>query len=287
MRLLAFVERYALDHDVGAGQREQLRVTAKLLTRFAGGKLTIDSLCEELVNRWLVARREAGLSPETVRGNRTRILTLWRAAAEEGLVQAPKKIRPVKRIDWRPKAFTIVQLKMLLDAADRLTGKFQTLDIERRAYMRSFILADYDSAKRRGDLLALEREQIEDQPDGSGIVTFVQNKTGRVHRVCFRPETIRAIDECMASGPKRKKIWPNFSNPRRWFQWFRRLCDRAGVGGSSKWIRRSSASYVARAYGLDAGRKHLGHATPGLAERHYFDPSIVDDEPPLPPPLIG
>ena len=71
MELTDYVFRYEIAHDLEKTTVAQLKNAATLLTRFAGGKLAVDDLCGDLVNRWLHSRREAGLSPDTIRGIRT------------------------------------------------------------------------------------------------------------------------------------------------------------------------------------------------------------------------
>lgn len=291
MRLTDYVSRYVLENDLADGSIEQLSLRAKLLTQFAGGELTLGGLSDELLNRWLVARQEQGLSPDTVAADRVKALTLWRSAAQAGLCQPPGKIRRIKRPQKIPRAFTLDDVRQLLAAADKLQGTIQ-LKIEgkwwdsgvsRRLYWLAWIRAAYDSALRRSDLLAIERNWIR-PTDSGGAVSLVQHKTGKVIVKRFRDTTMRAIDD-LCAGRKTGPIWCGYPSRRVWCQAFKRLCKRAGVDGSGKWLRRSSASYVAREHGRDEAKRHLGHKSDGVVDASYLDPLIAFDEPPLPPPL--
>jgi hypothetical protein len=76
----SYVDRYVLSHDLADSTIQQLRNAAKLFDRWAGDV----PLCDDLLNGWLFYRKECGLRPDTVRGNRTSILMLWRDAFETG-----------------------------------------------------------------------------------------------------------------------------------------------------------------------------------------------------------
>lgn len=291
MELLAFVRKYALENDIRTDSIEQLLTVARLITRFNGGALPLEELTNDLANRWLVYRQELGLSADTVSANRTKLLTLWRAAADAGLCQGFGKIRRIKKPRRIPRAFTHDELSALLAAANRLRGNIRHRDtvnkcwidtgVKRRTYMAAWIHAAYDCALRRSDMQAIERQFIMPY-DGGGMLGIVQSKTGRTIVVRFRPTTMKAIDELL-HGRKTGAIWIAYGTRRIWCQAFKRLCKRAGVDGSAKYLRRSSASYFARDHGRDAAKRHLGHASDTVIDESYIDPTIAYPAPLLPP----
>jgi integrase len=287
MELSVYVDRYVLEHDLADSSVEQLKLRAKLLTEFAGGSLCLCRLTDELVNRWLVSRQQKGLSPDTVHADRAKILTLWRAAADAGLCKPPGKIRRIKRPRKIPRAFTHDDVAKLLAVVNRMrgniksrvNGKLWDSGVSRRLYWAAFIRSGYDSGLRRSDLLSIERDWIRD-----GSCCIVQSKTGKVIHRRFRPETMQAID-ALCAGRKTGPIWCGYPTRRVWCQAFKRLCKRAGVDGSAKWLRRSGASYTAREHGKDAAKQFLGHATDHVADASYLDPAIAFPSPVMPPPL--
>lgn len=93
-----------------------------------------------------------------------------------------------------------------------------------------------------------------------------------------------AIDRCMADQPNRCKIWPLWGSRWSFYRHYRKLVAAAGVRGTSKWLRRSSATALERICPGSA-MGHLGHKTPGLAYRHYVDPRMLQCGRPLPPEL--
>ncbi len=282
MLLADYIGRYSLERGISTGREQQIRYAVRSLENYCGGPIRLEELDEELVSGWL-KERQATLAPDTVAGNRRIILALWRGAAENGLARAPQKVRQIRLGDHAIRAFTHQDLTRLLVAADSLKGTFRNRNIFRRIYWRSYILASYDTALRRCDMLSLSVRDIFRRPDGVGFISLVQLKTKRRHAVCFTRVTMRAIDECMGDDD-RYLIWPEWAGRRQWFRAFRHLCEVAGVSGTSKFIRRSAASY-AESQRHGAGPALLGHASPVMFARSYDDRSISQPEPVMPPPF--
>lgn len=275
---------YRRNHDIAPNTFGQLVNVAKLISRFNGGTLDTNGLTVEVVNDWLTTRKDDGRSPRTVKGNRTSLLMLWREAHEIGEAPPPGKIRTVKCPDTIPVAFTHEELTRLFAYCKTLRGTFRKLKIPKRLYFLSLFNANYDTALRLGDLFSLERSWI--WP--GGYISIVQGKSGHSHRVQLRDETIRLIDDCMSALPNRRLIWPQFALRKRFYEQVKKIVKGAGIReGTTKWLRRSSASYIAREFGIDAASEHLGHRTPGLAKQFYIDPNICSPQRPLPPAIVG
>ncbi len=275
MELSEFVVSYCLEHPVCDSYRDQLEATARQLTEFSGGRLATAELRADVVNGWLVLL-EGQCAETTVANKRRQLKTLWIAAHDAGLAPPVGRLRKIRVTPKIPEALSLDQIQRLIQFADRLGGCFNGTTTPRRLYLGSLFRAYYDSALRVTDLLSIERPWI----FPGGFISLVQSKVKRAHRVVFRPETITAIDELL-DGRTTGLIWPLWCHRRNFFKEIRRLFDAAGLPGSSKWVRRSSASYVERD-NPGMGWRHLGHARPGLAESNYLAPSIVAPEPTLP-----
>lgn len=65
----------------------------------------------------------------------------------------------------------------------------------------------------------------------------------------------------------------------------RKFLLREKLGGSSKWLRRSSATHI-EMQNPGKGRIHLGHRTIGLAEKSYIDWTQVRRDVPQAPRLL-
>jgi integrase len=144
--------------------------------------------------------------------------------------------------------------------------------IKRSLWWTAFIMVAYDTALRRADLLELQRGQIGD--DGQIVVKI--NKTQREHHCRVRPETIAAIDATYPPVRERIFQWPHCYKSL-WDHW-REIIHAAGLEANRQnglqCLRRTSATHLELIAPGEAGR-HLGHLTPGLAEKHYIDPRIV------------
>jgi hypothetical protein len=63
---------------------------------------------------------------------------------------------------------------------------------------------------------------------------------------------------------------------------FAKLVRGAGLQGSTKWLRRSGATWC-EVHQPGSAMAFLGHRTPGLAYKHYVDPRFVQRDKPRPP----
>lgn len=279
MRLGEFVERYTLERCLSDGHRELLSRAAVRFDRWHGRPASLSHLSDDTVNRWLLSLEAEGLRPRTVKGLRSRIMALWRAAyADRLLNRPPRRVRMIRPPATLPEAWEAAQLRSLLLTAGKLKGAFRFHRVRRAAFWRAFILAAYDSGLRISDLLRLELAQI--GSDGALIVS--QKKTGGIVLCRLRRETVAAIEATYP--PIRARPFGDVLKQRSAIQEFGKIVNRAGLTGSSKWLRRTSATLLA-AHHPEAVQAHLGHRTPGLAWRHYVDPRIVQTaaKRPLPP----
>ncbi len=277
MRLSEYVARYGLERGICKKYIGSLETIARQLGEFCGGEIRTRELSSEFINPWIASIEANGL--RTAGNKRLMIGILWRAAHEAGMAPPVGRLRSVKVPRKDPEALTIEEVQQLLAATDRMLGCFQRTKTPRAVYWKSLYLAYWDTALRISDLRSIERPWI--WP--GGVVSIVQSKVQRSHRVQLRPETIALINQLMA-GRNTGLIW-GVLNHSNFFTAQRKLFAAAGVRGSGKWMRRSSASYVEqRTPGM--GWRHLGHAKPGIAESFYLDPAIIRPNPTLPPPLI-
>src|SRR5258707_12451654 len=113
MLLSDFVPRYALCRDVSADYVEQLTITVNRLEQVAGRALEVSELTDELVNRWILRLKELQ-APQTARNKRRSLLTIWKAAAEEGLCGPPGRIRPVKMPEPIVEGWSVAEAGKLL-----------------------------------------------------------------------------------------------------------------------------------------------------------------------------
>jgi hypothetical protein len=121
-----------------------------------------------------------------------------------------------------------------------------------------------------------------DHLDGD-VLAWTQSKTGDPLTRPLTPACLAAID-AMLAGSTDGRILGWAVGDRQAQRLMRTLLDRLGLGGSSKWLRRSGATHceMERA---GAGRLHLGHRSPALFESAYADWSQLRKNTPRTPSL--
>jgi len=207
----------------------------------------------------------------TARSIRAGLVVLLRAAATEGLCQLPKRVRPIGAPDHRPRGFLVQELVTLLKHASPLQA--------------AGIHLAYDTGLRRSDLFAVRWPQVFGAPDDRRIA-HTAFKTGRRVVRRMRNETVSALEAIR--NPSDDRLLPSRVGYTGWRRQWQALGLRAAVDTKRRGlqaIRRTGASLTKLRGGSAA--EYLGHSpqSSGLADRYYIDPELVDEAPPLPPPL--
>jgi integrase len=118
----------------------------------------------------------------------------------------------------------------------------------------------------------------------AGAVRWSQHKTGEPHVKTMSPACLRAVQEMLERSPDGRVLgWVMSKNSGR--RRMRKYLRSIKFSGSSKWLRRSGATHI-EMENPGKGRLHLGHKTPGLAERCYIDWSQVRRDIPSVPALL-
>lgn len=273
--LVEFARLYLNARDVSAMYAGTVLRRAKAFQEFIGEPVPIRLLTEHNVNAFLASM--AGIqSPWTLKSYRGDLLTLWRAAADDGLCNYPvlRKIRRERLDALTPDCYSSDDARKLLDVAGALKGGLPN-GVPKRSYWPAAIRAGWDSGLRRGDLWKLRRDQIRD----GGTALIAQSKTGRVAVVRFRPSTMAALESIPNPQPL---YWP--LSGWAFGEHFREIVRAAKLRKSTfKFIRRASGSYV-ELQQPGAGHKHLGHTGPQTFNT-FYDARLWADTLPQPPEL--
>lgn len=274
MLLTDVLDRYDLSRDLRPSSVQQLRFTIGGLSRFLGRPAALADLTSDQINRYLRHMRDKGYAPRTIKGRRDNLITLWRYARRAKLTEArPAGVRKVAARPPAPQAWPVEAVTRLLCVAESMPG---TVPAGHKAqdYWPAYIRCAWDTGLRRCDLLRLRAADVRD-----GIVAVQQEKTGVVVVCRLQPKAVAALAKLGDSG----LAWGQ-SGFERFYRHFRTLLHLAGLQGQPKWLRRSSATAVELDHPGMGGR-HLGHRTPGLAEKHYLDQTILGQKRPGPPEL--
>ena len=279
-----YARGYGLLRDCKPGTLRQYVIVADLFERWAGRPVRLDELDETSVSAWL-RDYSATAASATVRGKKTMLLALWRAAADDGLCEPPtRRIRSIRRSAPRPlvEAWTLEEVEALLAAARNLPRRHRC-GLTRAAWWDLAIRIAWDSGLRWGDLVALEVPRI--RPDGA--CTVIQAKTGRPVSFRLSGPTLAALRASLAACPRQlASPWP--ASQESFMAQVRTLVRKAGIRtGTWKWLRRGSGTDV-EAQRPGSGSVHLGHA-PGsrVFAESYGDPTILGRQIPSPRPLVG
>ena len=262
-----FLSDYCLTRDIKAGTIRQYQIVVDLIDRWAGRPVRLDELDERFASAWLRDYAET-VKPHTVRGKKSMLLALWRAAADEDLCDEPRarRVRRVRCPQNVVTAWTKTEVERLLVAASWMP-RWHPCGLRRAAWWDLAIRVAWDSGVRWGDLILIKVASI--APDGACTIT--QSKTGKVSTFRLSGTTLEALRATLADCP-RDLVCPWPASGETFRDQVDRLVAKAGIrAGTWKWIRRGSGTDVElQARGL--GHRHLGN-TPAVFRASYEDQS--------------
>lgn len=259
MLINVFAKQYVIRSGGSAGYAEQLDVFTRRLPWH------IELVTVEMVDEYLTEALKT-LSPATVANHRRMLRTLLVEAQRLGLNQCIlHRFRRVKVPPPIPRAWSLREIRMLVDAARKTPGHFR--DLQKSSFLEAWFLSAYATGLRAGDLIEIRWDQIR------GRRIYVrQRKTSSPHVAVFTDEALAA---CKAL-PRKERIFGDFAALNTIQQWVAACTKLAGLSGSTKTLRKSAATY-AKVNGMSP-KQRLGHLTDGLAERHYVDQMLYEDE---------
>lgn len=276
MTLADLFDAYVASRETSSRYRESLLRTVRKAQ--GSGIVEIRQLTPERVNKFL---NSLTVGPTTRSNIRRELLTLWRYAFEEGMTEVfPARVTRIRPKHSPPQAWSMERLEQLVDLArvDE-TPIGGVSDLRVCDVLPAWIHVAYDSGLRFGDVLSLHRSNFR-----NGCVCITASKTGKplVRRLSENGEM--AVRELLKASPDESLF--RWALPRRRaVKMWRAFLDRHNLEGSSKWLRRSCATYVERKQ-PGAATRYLQHSNPMLAPKHYLDETLFDI-PEGPPPIRG
>ena len=244
------------------------------------------SLCRcpvcEVTERHLAERLQQHArthSPATTNSRRRALLTLWRAAADDGLTSPPRARLIPKQPEPRraPVAWRAQEVSRIL-ISSRSAGGAPLDGVPRSIFWQALVLTIYDTAARISALLAVESADC--SLEEAWIVLRAETQKDRTEQ--WLPLSGQTVDAMRPMySPRRRKLFPwPFTTVHLWRQ-FRLIVESAGLSASRTRkdlfhkLRRTSLSYTARE-SIDLACRKAGHCRPELTVRHYLDPRIVE-----------
>lgn len=226
----------------------------------------------EVLNAFLTSLIIAGRSEWTVKNRRTGLLVLWRFACRQGWAGPCIGVRPVRPSQHSINGYSIDQMTAFTAYVKHLRGVVRNTGIPKAIYWDSFLRTKWEVGLRIGDMLRVDIPHF----DISGWLWTEESKTGKCGWRRLRLSTTESIAACIAARPSRQRIWPGFKI-RNAYRAFKELAKRAGVNGTSRYVRSGGSSEYDRLH-PGQGWRFLRHSSPQVWERHYRVDRICDQD---------
>jgi len=270
-RLSAYVtDTYAVFRDIADDSIYQLRRSADIYElwckRIGCNDAHVETITDESLSRCLMDLRGA-YSQTYLRKIRGDLVTVLRAAADDGLREPPRKVRPIAKVKPKPRAWTQEQVTAIVAASFDYRG-FARSGFDLKTFFAAIAMTAWDTSLRKEDLHSIEQRMIRDD----GRITIVQAKTDEEQYCRVNLSTLRLLRSIAREQPL---AWP-LSDCQFYYHW-RRIIAASGVPpfGAMHALRKSAATEVARLF-PGAETRFLGHTTPA-ADAHYIDRSLLAD----------
>lgn len=279
-----FQDEYVSKRMIGAkqGSIDQIRWSIQSFARFLGRAPIISDLCEDTVTafvRWTVKVR--GNSVATANSKRRDLLTLWNYAVRKKLLRESPDVEKLREPRQLPKAWTMEEFGRILNAA-------RSYDIRTRQafafrpgdYFTALFLVGYDTGLRLGALLKVRRDDW--KPERREITVDAEHQKQAVAQTfVLSAETAEAVQRMLANQRTPGRLPFLFSWPSRKdsiFPHIRNILQAAGLymPGEDTFhrLRKTSATHLTAAVGLEAACRQLGHSSVEMTRR-YVDPRLT------------
>ena len=276
MLLPDLLDLYLSEREASPRYIESLKRTVTRARQF--GLLDTSQLLPEKANEFLIRLPLAAVTRSNIRRE---LLTLWRFAFDHSYTDVPPlRVCRIKATPPPPRAWSLDTLRQLLAVAEQDTRPVsqRVPGLLWRDVLPCWIVIGYDTGLRLSDLLHLHESNIV-----NGCVICTAQKTGKFTvRTISQPgrELAAQLFEKSQDGSLFRWALPRRRALKKW----RDFLQEQKIVGSSRWLRRSGATYVEIKRKGEAQR-FLGHSNAALASRHYLDQTLTMDIPESPPPL--
>jgi len=261
-----FARKYALTNGAKPSYARQLDILAKRLPWY------METVTSDDIDGYLTEAL-GHLKPITVNKHRRMIVSLVRAAREQGMATLVN--RPVRKVKYTlppVRAWSMEEMSRLLAVARQMPRG--TRHCPYRLLLPAWIQVAFATGLRRCDLLAIEHHQIR-----GNRIAVSQEKTGHVHVAVLNESSLDSIASLPKRGPK---VFGGLVSSVQIVRVIRRLVKCAGLCGTGKYLRRSSGTY-AEILGIGATRQ-LGHRSKDM-QRFYVDEVLMSEGMPAMPAL--
>ncbi len=256
------------------GSREQFDIAVRGLLRFTRKPgLGILDLTDDLLMDFAAELSECRMSNDTINNRLAKLRALWRFSVKRKLrIDHPDNER-LPRHKRLPTAWTMEQLGRLLATCVTQQGTIGVIPASR--FWSALILVLYDSGIRFRSAVLLPWSAIDLRSRWLTVPAELM-KNRAEQRFYLHEQTIEAISEIRR--PKRELLFPVPMHKRTFYKLYHRLLRKAGLPDSRRdlfhRIRRTSATHLAAAVGVEQACRHLGHSALSVT-MGYIDNSLM------------
>lgn len=246
--------------------------TIRAFGKWLGYVPTVDDLSDLMLSRYLEVRA-ATRSPYTAEKERSQLCSLWRFAADRGIVTTRPEVPPAPLPDRIPRAWTLDELGSIYRAAASSRGYIGK--VQAGVWFAALVSVLWETAERIGAVL----ECLPVDFDGPHLHVRAEYRKGgkrdRVYRLTERTASLltqaRGEARLLQWDRNRTLLWAKYAD----------IVARAGLGKgrhlSFHALRRSAASHFANRGGDPV--QLLDHSSPRITHRWYLDRRLTDTGP--------
>ncbi|MBC7277961.1 tyrosine-type recombinase/integrase [Nocardioides sp.] len=247
-------------------------------------------------------QQQYAVSYSMAKHSRTLLNQLFKfAIRNDGMVRNPvEATSPLAKPKGKPQALTPEQILAIRKAANEWRTGPGVKGPKPDGNVRDALEVMLGTGMRPGEALAFRPVDVRDTKSGMvieicGTLVYEQGKgtfrqdhpkthasRRRIPVAGFAAEVIRRRLEEMGPGDQEDTVFHNrrggvlsMYNFRRTFRAFLELADLQDSGISPRWYRRTVATIIARAHGLDAAATHLGHTSSAITAGFYVEPDVT------------
>ena len=285
--LLKFLEeQYIPRRMLGckAGSINQHRWAINAFAKFLGRAPLLDDLSNAQMSKFMGwSLQVRNLKPVSVNDHRRSLLSLWRYARKRGLIrEEPNDCDKLPEPRNLPIAWTIDEISRIIAAARLQTSPQIGMSFPAYVWWPAILLVAYDTGLRVSALMGIRRSDW--RSDRNEITVLAETQKQAVAQT-FRvsDQTSEAIRKMLNEPLQQPDEPPEFLFPfgiRRDAIHFhlRTILKRAGlyVKGMDTWhrMRKSTATHLTAAIGIEAASRQLGHTSVQMTKR-YVDPRLT------------
>lgn len=284
MELTDLLENYISRRRLANKTISVYRTAIRQFGEFVEDKPNTSHLTDENIiafERWV----SPGRSPYTVRERANRLKSLWRFAAQQGVVTRWPSVSPTPVPELRPRAYTVEQIRQILDGAGKMTGR--VMSIPQADYWRAWVYTSWITGERTGALRKLRWNQVDLERQIMDVPGDIR-KTGKAAVYAIDNECCHLLGRL---GPQVGLLFPWDRSDSRFYAKFNELLILSGLQPGRKnqtqRIRRSHLTYWMMSGGNATDRAQ--HSSPGVTRKHYIDATMLplDDPSTRLPPVIN